>query len=142
MEFNAANKFINQTLVVALEIAEMSNGVHFALAPQDAEYPYILFSHSAGVDVNGTDASRVATNLTYIIKVVGREEDFSEMDDLLALADDAITSPRNTPITIGAKTYNVNGAYRTETINYPEKRDDGISIHHVGGLYRLFVSES
>lgn len=107
--------------------------VYAYIAPPDAAFPFIVFSHQAGYDVRGVGPARIMTSLVYQVKVVGRGTSFAPFK---AIAD------RIDQILQGASGSVVDGfilmCVRERPIAYVET-EKGAQYCHLGGLYRIFA---
>jgi hypothetical protein len=109
-----------------------SKSIYYAVAPQGASFPYVLFDKSSGVPTytmqTGTSAME---NTIWLIKAVDQSTsaDRAESIDarLTVLLTDATLS-----ISGGTLMY----LRRESDVDYPEVTD-GVNYRHVGSLWRL-----
>jgi Protein of unknown function (DUF3168) len=115
-----------------------TNAIYQDQAPEDAEYPFVLFSKSSG-SAGGAFRSMGARNQEDVwqIKAVSQSSSADEAegiaDRLAYLLDGKASSlsvSNGTPINF----------VRESDVNYPEP-DGGVTYYHVGSLYRLSVDE-
>lgn len=111
----------------------VNDRIYGYLAPQKSDLPFIIFSKQSGVDIRGVGPSRIMSDLLYQVKVVdyGRSPQKSKNigDRLDVLLQGASGTLNDGTILM---------CVREQIIEYIEFVD-GIPLHHLGGLWRIFV---
>ena len=114
-------------------------------AKQGSASPYVLYGFQAGSDVQGLGKVRLLTRPLYFVRAV-KNNGFpdSTFNVVTNRIDEVIANAvrDNKTSSDGLTTY-VISARRIQPISFTEKNPTSeIPIFHVGGLYRLEVSES
>src|SRR5688500_12198549 len=108
-ELQAAAKGIRAKLAgTAAVTALVSTRIYEGLAPQDASYPLLLFTHNSGSDRNAIGSNpRIFTRPLYVVRAYTHETgSFADADAVAAVMDAALVGSDQT-ITIGAQSYRV-----------------------------------
>lgn len=110
--------------------------VYEDIAPRDANLPYVVFQMYAPNDVVGVGANRLWTQDLWMIKVIARQLSYKgdlqsaakRVDALLHAADGS---------TVDGQVW---ACTREREVRYPETRDGGEQVRHLGGIYRILAS--
>ena len=150
-KLDATEHWINDKLTADAEIvaAGFDEKVYRDQAPDDAEYPFIVFSFQAGADVNAVGTARILTRPIYQIKVISKGAPDATAR-LLANRIDEIF--QNAVAETHSITRTESGGNETESYTFSSRRIEPVSYteneqsakqlyYHRGGLYRIEVSD-
>lgn len=111
-----------------------TKAIYHGQAPDNAHFPFVVFSKSSGVPTEAFGAPSVMENNVWLVKAVDQSTsaDVAEsiQDRLNTLLNDATLS-----ISGGTLLY----LRRQSDVEYPEV-SDGVTFAHAGALYRLVYS--
>ena len=107
--------------------------IYSYVAPGDAAFPFIVYSHQASRDVLGVGPARIMANLLYQVKVIGVG---SSVVPLKVIADriDELLHGASGAVADGT----VLACVREQPLSYVEV-DEGVRYYHIGGLYRIYA---
>ena len=114
-------------------LMEKITGVYNAVAPEMAEYPFVVFHEQSGIDnyVFGSDYSH--RNLVYLIKCVTESPSAKMAGEVYDIIESIVMDRQLTMD--GYKNIHLR---RESDVKYPEIVD-GIQYWHVGALYSITV---
>jgi len=103
------------------------------IAPQPAQFPFLLFAMQAGTDVMGVGTARIMLNALFQVKVIGATNSFAA---LKPLADriDAVLHGATGSVVDGA----ILACTREEPLAYVDVSGE-TQYRHLGGLYRIIA---
>lgn len=136
-ELPRINRWITEVLTDDPATAAIIDGrIYHDQAPEDASYPFIVFSFSDGEAVNGLGACRLMTRARYQIKVVARDvldanaRTLADRIDAVIGTAQAATHSADSSIAFSARL--------ESPIAYSEpSRDSSRVFRHLGGLYLI-----
>lgn len=111
--------------------------IYDGLAPQGANYPFIVFNHQGGADARGVGVYRAFDNSLYQVKAVTQAESYSQATEIADAIDDALQGASGT-----ADGGYIGPCVREQTLMLIELGKGGIQYRSAGGLYRLAAQES
>ena len=127
---------IFNVLNVAAVTNEATGGVYNSLAPQTAEFPYVVFQAISKVDDYWAYASGRGGNALYMVKAISQSpwpKAASDIDTQIdSVMQDASLSITGFSLLSCRREYDV---YYVEDAN-------GATFQHVGGLYRIIADQS
>ena len=114
------------------ELGEKVTGVYNAVAPETAEYPFVIFNEQSGTDsyVFGDYSHR---NLVYLVKCVAKSPSAKVAGEVYDIIESILMDRQLTMD--GYKNIYLR---RESDVKYPEVVD-GIQYWHVGALYSITV---
>lgn len=107
--------------------------IYSYVAPEGAEFPFVIVSHQSGHDVRGTGPARVMAAMVYQVKVVGKARSQLAIAALASRVDALLQGASGT--VSGGQ---VLACVREQTVSYLEV-DAGTQYRHLGGLYRIWA---
>lgn len=129
MEELTVNRWIFQTLSNDEAIrAVVGERVFDTIAPNNAEYPIIVFSSSSPRDVRGVRVRAMST-FSYTVKVIDKAKTYSGIEALAEAIDKALEL-KSGPAAGGV----ILSCHRETPFSYIESVD-GLEFRHLGGLY-------
>lgn len=145
-EIEVVENWIHDVLVADSTLNGIISGrVWKYAAKQNASSPYILYGYQGGGDLQGLGTVRLVTSPVYFVRAVKKngfpDANFNvvtnRIDEVVGKTVRATKASSD-----GLSTYVISGR-RVQPISYTESNPTSdIPIFHVGGLYRLEVSES
>ena len=108
-------------------------GVYDGLAPDDAEYPFIVFDLGTNDDLYGVGPERIWNDGTYTVRGVSAADDFDDLRGIAAAIDQRLHGASGTTsdgVVIGAR--------RLEQYRLVEQYENE-EIRHLGGQYRVLA---
>ena len=132
-EIPLIEKWITHTLSGdSVIVRAIGQRVFAYLAPQPAEYPFVVFNFQAGQDVQGQGVERIQTVATYTVKVVSQGAPdpgvYAVLDRIDFLLGRAVHSALDGLLF---------SARRIQPVRYIEAVGD-VRFHHLGGMYQVF----
>ncbi len=139
LEAAAAEEWLFNTLNGDAQLrggaSPLVQGVHNTEAPEGALFPFILYQFSSGVDLAVVGATRIWTNLVYLVKVVGETADFGDLQAAVARIDALLHRASGV-----AADGTVWACVREQVIRLPESIAGGRQYRHSGALYRIYAT--
>lgn len=128
-----AEEYIYNTISVALSGTSMSGvGIYINVVPPKAIFPYVVCNLQVpGKDSATFNEQRVHSNLTYLVKVIGKECKPSDIGGIVVAIDEALQKTRDL-------TNGISACFRVNPISYTQI-DNGITYVYSGGLYKILV---
>lgn len=108
--------------------------VYAGMAPQGATMPYVVFAMANNHDVMGLGGTRIMTDFTYRVEVVGRTDSYSTISPI---ADGIDTLLHKASGAAGEDGY-VLACQRVQEIAHPEVRD-GIAYRRMGAYWHIIA---
>lgn len=136
LEPSAAAQFIYGKLSADTALtAVVSTRIYNQEAPQNATYPFVVFSFLSGIDYPIAGGGRLWTNMLWLIEVVAKTSSFG--GDLKTAAGrlDAALQATSGSVTDGA----VSACVREEAFQLAEVGPGGEQYRRLGGRYRIFA---
>lgn len=115
----------------------VTGGIHRDLAHALDVPPWIVYSHFGGNDDTTFGAVRVASEMLYLVKVVGPVKITQTLEDAAALIDDVIKTAVEVSVTGGV----IKDCHRWQPFYLPENVN-GERWCNIGGIYRLVAQSS
>lgn len=114
-------------------VADLTGGRIFGpLAPQGAEWPYVVFSYLSGTDLMVQDGTRVWAAMTYLIEAIDQRREYDRVDVIAARMDAVLHRAHHV---------DVNGGEMAECVRVqPSRRPFTVGASrfvHAGGLYSI-----
>ena len=136
-----AEKWLKATLEADSPLMAQVHGVYGYLAPETAEYPFVLFELAPGTNTNdtiGLGGTRIKTNLEYLVQVVSETNSFEPLSPI-AERIDAVLHQKTGSVAGGNVLSCVRGAPYAEV----EINEVSIKVYrHLGGAYLLQVQKA
>jgi hypothetical protein len=138
-----AETWLKAVLAENAELNAAVGGRIFAyLAPNDAPYPFVLFALDPGpttADTLAIGGNRIKSNLGYVVKVVGKTNNFQSLGPIAEAIDQALHKKYGTVPDGGS----VISCIRTAPVADVEMDELTAEVYrHLGGLYALQVQKS
>lgn len=105
------------------------------LAPQDTQYPLVVFAFEDGEDEQGIGGMRLNSILRYSVKAVGEGSSFTAIEPI-ATRIDALLHAKAGAITGGGY---VQESIRVSPVAMVELGEGGTQYRHLGGVYQLRI---
>lgn len=122
------SKLTGDTTLTALLSA--STAIYHAVAPDTADYPFVIFNKQSGVP-RYTFAAKAFDNELWLVKGVDRNSTANAADDIASRLDALLTDGA---LTISGETQM--SLRRESDVEYTETEGDQ-TYRHAGALYRL-----
>jgi hypothetical protein len=111
--------------------AGYSKAIYHGQAPDDAAYPFVVFTKQSGVPTEAFTAPSVMENDIWLVKAVDRSRS----------ADVAESVQARLAVLLNDASLSISGGTllflrRQSDVEYPEVTE-GVQYHHAGSLYRL-----
>ena len=135
-ESYVADTWLYSTLSGDAALAAAVTGFYSDVAPQEATFPYVIYSFQGGHDVGTVNATRIWSSLLYQVKVVSNASSFGAIAAIVRQIDSLLHRTSGTPS--GGVVVSCD---RQDPLRYVEFTA-GKQYLHLGGLYRLQVQST
>ncbi len=140
-------KALNQSLytVLAADVASGASGslgdlgvtsAEHKVAPEGTSYPVLVYQKQAGADVYTLGKHRAWRPFTYLVKVIQTGHTDETAQDAIARVDALLTDTA-----LAVTGYTTMLIERMSDVEYAEV-DNGITYHHVGALFTIWLAPS
>lgn len=121
------------TGMLAAPASGFGQAIYHHEAPQDVQFPFVIFSKSSGVPTDTFGKPSAYDTDVWMIKGVDRNTSADNVEAIAARVQ-TLLNDANLSISGGILMY----LRRISDVDYPEL-SDGVSYRHCGSLYRLAV---
>ena len=138
-EVEACHKFLFDKLNGASDITdEVSSRIYADVAPQDTEFPFIVFTFVGSEDVQaiGND-QRQFTKPRFDVKAIGKGNSPRDASKLASIIDEVLQGSGDTTVIIDGVSVWISTVNRESPIHFAEV-DAGVRYTHSGGVYEFF----
>jgi len=136
LESSAAAQFIYTKLAADSALtAIVGSRIYDQEAPQNATYPYVVFSFLSGVDLPVAGGGRLWSNMLFLVEAVGHVSSFGGNLGTAAARIDAVLQASNGSVTDGT----ISACVREENFRMVEELA-GEQYRRIGGRYRIYAS--
>lgn len=134
-EVDAAAKHLFDTLVADAGVgALIGDRIYHAVAPEEAAYPFVIYSQHTGRDrLAAGGQGRMLVRSRWLILAVHNENDMARVRKLASTVDAALVGSAAT-VEIDAQSYHVQSVSRREPVERVGERDGTIYVN-AGGYY-------
>ncbi len=125
--------YLVQTLNVSAFTSVCIGGIWRGAAPNGTAYPVCIVQYQAGLDVTGSNQTRLWVDGTYIVKVAGPADTVGTLASAMDIADGLLQKSSGT---------SEGGTIMTCVREKPYQLDeivDGQRFTNLGGFYRLLI---
>lgn len=137
-ELLAADQWLYDTLTADTALMAIVTGVYDRVAPAGAVFPYLIFQNQTDPqDMMVVGSQRIWSDITYVVKVIGRVDTYSTFLDAMARIDAVLHRNHNSPVINGNGSLIID-CVRTQQFAYVELVD-GDQIRHMGGVFTINV---
>ena len=145
-ELAIVDSWIASTLAANATITSLAGSrIYLEAAPTTVEvYPFIVYQMETAEDLRVVNGFRVWTDTVYIVKAIAQTSTYTDMVDIGAAIDAALTSSVGGSVSIpnpgGAGTFDgmTFACIRERPFRLLEI-DQGVAYRHVGGAYRIYA---
>jgi hypothetical protein len=132
-EIAVIEDWIVTALTASTDVTDyVDNRIYSTPPPRGTEYPFIIYNMTSTNDVRGIGVSRIMSDTIYTVKAVARSSNATDLPDLVAAIDVALTLEIPAVSALGT----VEACVRERAVQIAEFTE-GQHYEHRGGDYKV-----